>query len=145
MTPHTKNDKRKFFRHPFGVPIRLTIPDNGPGRTLQSQDISQGGLSFLWGEPLSRGRQIQLTIPVKEKRFEVNARVAYSRKDAESGYFRTGVAFIDTDSAFRAKLAEETLEILEYQKDISRTLGHEVSVEDAARQWIEKYAGRFNP
>ena len=144
MTPSPKNEKRKYLRHPFGLPIRLAVPKDGEDSITASQDISQGGLCFLWKAPLSRGRAIHITIPVKEKRFELDARVTWSHRDSKMpGFYRTGVQFTDPSSAFKAKLAEETLEILAYQKRVSRDLGHEVSVEEAAQEWIGKYAAGF--
>ncbi len=81
---------------------------------------------------------IHFGIPVKQKTFEVTGRVVYSKEDRKTGRFRTGISFVDPSSTFTAKLAEEALEILEYQKKISKELGHAISEEEAAKQWIEE-------
>lgn len=145
MAPIPRSDKRKYLRHPFSIPIKLEMPAEPQTGVSESTDISQGGLSFLWNTSLSRGSRLHITIPVKEKRFELNARVAYSHEDAvHPRLFRTGVKFTDIDSAFKAKLAEETLEILSYQKRLSREAGRDVPVEEAAKEWISKYAANFS-
>ena len=97
----------------------------------------------MWKQRLTKGRSIGLTIPVKEKLFKINARVAYSEEDRKTGKFRTGVSFVDSPSAFKAKIAEEALEILEYQKEISKKLGQPISEEEAARRWITEFAEQF--
>ena len=68
-------------------------------------------MSFWWDRRLGRGQFLIITIPVKEKSFQIRARVVYSLKDARTGHFRTGVEFKDPESAFRARLAEETIEM----------------------------------
>ena len=86
---------------------------------------------------------IDITIPVKEKFFDVKAKVIYSKEDKKTARFRTGVSFIDFPSAFKAKLAEEVLQILEFRKSLSRELGHEITEEEAAKKWVSEFAGRF--
>lgn len=145
MAAFTRPDKRKYLRHPFSIPIKLEAPDSHESVVSESADISQGGISFLWNASLSRGSKLSITIPVKDKRFQVYGRVAYCRPDrVHPKLYRTGVRFTDVDSAFKAKLAEETLEILSYQRRLSREEGYEVPVEDAARNWISKYAASFS-
>ena len=84
-----------------------------------------------------------INIAVKDKLFEIKSTVAYTKEDSKTGKFRTGVCFTDYPSAFMARLAEEMLEILRYQKNLSRQLGREVPEEEAASQWVKKYAARF--
>lgn len=136
-------EKRLFYRHPIHVPMRLNLSDKKTALESQSSDISLGGLSFLWRDKLGKGNLLNLTIPVKEKMFHVKAKVVYSKEDRKTGRFKTGVSFCDWPSAFKAKLAEEALEILEYRKLISVELGREVSEEEAAEKWIQKFASSF--
>jgi len=141
-----KPEKRKYFRHPIQVPIKLRelAEEELPPTRLQSEDLSDHGLCFYSGQGLACGTALRLAIPVEEHVFEVSARVAYSRRDSKTGAFRTGVFFEDMDSAFRAKIAEEILKIQEYRKKLSRTLGHEVSEAEAARKWIGQFAKHFS-
>ncbi len=136
-------EKRAFYRHPIHVPMRLNLSDKKATIESQSSDISLGGLSFLWRDKLGKGNLLNLSIPVKEKLFHVRAKVVYSKEDRKTGRFKTGVSFYDLPSAFKAKLAEEALEILEYRKLISEELGRDVSEEEAAEKWIQKFASSF--
>ncbi len=137
-------EKRNFLRHPISVPLEVETEPRTPENTSRSIDLSQGGLCFLWGENLSKGSPIFITIPVKNKNFKIKARVAYTEKMNPSGFFRIGAAFVDYTSAFHAKLAEETIEILLYRKKISEERGQEISEEAAASEWIKKYAEGFS-
>ena len=127
----------------MNVPIELQLAKKEDSFLSQSLDLSLGGLSFLWPAKLSRGSLVQITIPVKQKLFQIKAKVVSSKEHGKSARFRTGVCFQDTPSAFKAKLAEEVLQILEYRKSLSRQLGYELSEEDAAKKWVNEYAGRF--
>ena len=139
----SEKERRKFFRHPIQVPLRLKQTQKNVSTASRSEDLSLGGLNFIWSKKLSRGTLLDITIPVKEKLFELRAKVAYSREDRKSARYYTGVTFVDFPSAFKARLAEEVLEIMEFQKSISRELGHEVSEEEAALRWVREYAPNF--
>ena len=142
----TVKEKRHFFRHPIRVPLKLRVASAEKQLSSQTTDISLGGLNFSWPRKLSRGTLIDISIPVKEKFFQIRAKVVYSKEDRRSARFSTGVTFVDFPSSFKARLAEEVLEILEFRKSISRELGHEVSEEEAAKKWVSEFAPVFpNP
>lgn len=136
-------EKRSFIRHPIHAPLRLDVPDEKNPIRSEAQDLSLGGLSFFWHHKLSRGEKIHLSILIKEKEFSMNARVVFSQEDSRTGKYKTGVCFTDRPSAFKAKIAEEALEIIEYQKKLSKRLGHEIPEEEAAQKWIRQFAARF--
>ncbi len=135
--PQKNQEKRKHLRHPIHAPIHFSLDREKGAKTIESRDLSLGGLSFLYAQRLSRGNVIQFGIPVKQQTFEVTGRVVYSKEDRKTGRFRTGISFVDASSTFTAKLAEEALEILEYQKKISKERGLSVSEEEAAGLWIQ--------
>ena len=134
-------ERRQYFRHPISVPIQLRVAERC--FDSNSSDISLGGLNFSWSKKLSKGTLLDIKIPVKEKSFEVKARVVFSKEDRKTARYHTGVSFTDFPSAFKAKLAEEVLQILEFRKSLSRELGREISEEEAARKWISEFAGNF--
>jgi c-di-GMP-binding flagellar brake protein YcgR len=136
-------ERRRFFRHPIHVPIKLRATSKGESFAAQTRDLSLGGLNFIWPKRLARGTSLNITIPVKDKLFELQAKVVYVHEDRKTGRFFIGVSFVDFPSAFKARLAEEVLQILEFRKTVSRELGHEVSEEEAASQWVRDRAAGF--
>ena len=137
------NEKRKFYRHPIKVPIQLTQIENKTTLNSQVEDLSQGGLSFYWPEAIPAGTHLQLSIPVENQLFKMMAHVTHCQKDTAMNLFKTGVCFEDSISAFRAKLAEEILEIRQYCEKMSLLRGHPLSEEEGAKIWIEKNAENF--
>ncbi len=138
-----ENEKRKFFRHPIKVPIQLTRVENKNSGTLRAEDLSQGGLAFLWPDPIPEGTHLELGIPVEKQLFKVEGHVTHSQKDTDTGLFRTGVCFENSVSAFRAKLAEEILRIREYCEKMSLLRGRQIPEEEAARLWVDRHAEDF--
>jgi c-di-GMP-binding flagellar brake protein YcgR len=138
-----ENEKRKYFRHPLKVPIQLTRIESDTAVRTRAEDLSQGGLAFFWPESFPEGTLLQLSIPVEKQLFKMNAHVMHSQKDAGTGLFKTGVCFEDSASAFRAKLAEEIIQIRQYREKMSLLRGHPLSEEDAAKLWIDRNAEDF--
>lgn len=138
-----KNEKRKFFRHPIKVPVQLMLVENGPVMRARVEDLSQGGLAFFWPEPLSEGTHLQLSLPVEKQLFKMRTRVTHSQKDASTDLFKIGVCFEDAVSSFRAKLAEEIIQIRQYREKMSLLRGHPFSEEEAAQTWIDHNAEDF--
>ena len=138
-----ENEKRQFFRHPIKVPIQLTRVETNTSENSHAEDLSQGGLSFLWPEQIHDGTRLELSIPVEKQLFKMNAHVTHFQKDTETGLFKIGVCFKDSISAFRAKLAEEILQIRQYREKMSLLRGHQLSEEEAAEMWIDRNAKDF--
>ena len=138
-----ENEKRKFFRHPIKVPIQLTRVENKLSVNSHAEDLSQGGLSFYWPEAIPAGTHLRLSIPVENQLFRMMAHVTHCEKDTATGLFKTGVCFEDSVSAFRAKLAEEIIQIRQYREKMSLLRGHQLSEEEAAKMWIDRNAENF--
>ncbi len=134
-------DKRRFYRHPLSVPIEYQEKQTRAGSA--TVDISEGGISFLSERFLAKGCAISLKIPVGDQVFNIEGHVAYSNRVPTFNRFKTGVAFSNATSAFRAKLAEEMVLIKQFQEKLSLESGTKVTEDEAARQWIEKYAKKF--
>ena len=136
-------DQRRFYRHPIKCPIQVREAAEHPAERLESVNISEGGLCFFSEHSLVPKTSVEVDIPIREKSFHIRARVVYSHEDAQTSLYKTGVTFEDTDSLFKAKLAEEILAIEKFREALVRLEGREVSEEEAARQWITKYAKKF--
>lgn len=80
----------------------------GPGLSPHSSetlDISFAGLAFMAHIPLEAGSRIQITVGLKERAYDLRARVAYSTPQ-ENGRYRIGVSFLDPKGDFRRELTE---------------------------------------
>jgi len=123
--------------------MKLQLASDSPTLHSQTGDLSEGGLHFFWIRSLAKGTPLQIALPVLNRVFKLTGEVVYSIRDTITGLFRTGVAFRDPSNTFRVKLAEEILRIQKFQEELSRKQKEEISVEEAARKWIQKYSKEF--
>jgi hypothetical protein len=137
----THTNPRRFIRHTADVPIEVRAVPGAPGVVQQGMNVSEGGLAFVSDSCPSVDDVIELRIPDVDPPFEAHARVVWCRP--EDGKFLVGAQFLDASDAFKARMVEQVATIEKYRKDVLESEGRELSAQDAATEWITKYAGRF--
>ena len=133
---------RQFIRHPVDVPIEIRTSRAAPGAAAQTHDVSLGGLAVHSIEPVEPGAMIEVCIPYVQPAFEARARVAWCRPNHDGGH-EVGVTFLDAQDAFTARMVEQICHIEDYRKSVARIEGRHLSPEDAAHEWISKFAANF--
>ncbi len=137
---------RQYIRHPVDVPIEINAEHANAAAECstrtQTHDISVGGLALRSLDAVAPGAMIVVRIPYVEPAFEVRARVAWCRPGRSGGH-ELGVTFLHAADAFLARMVEQVCYIADYRKSVERTEGRVLSAEDAAREWISKYASKF--
>ena len=58
-------------------------------------------------------------------------------------HFVIGAKFLDKDDMFKARMVEQVCYIEHYKKEVLRKEGRSLSTEEAAQEWIKKYAKDF--
>ena len=142
--PMHPDKKRRFVRHPSDIPIEITKTDLPfEGGKPHLRDVSFTGLSFVCREHPKKDSIIHFRIPDVDPVFEADGRVAWSVK--ESNGHRVGVEFLGKMDAYRGRMVEQVCYIEHYRRELSKEQGLEVGSEEAARDWIKKYAAEFPP
>jgi hypothetical protein len=135
---------RQFIRHPAEIPIEVRAGSEKPSVTRSVQNVSLGGLAFRSDAELEPGTMVDVRIPFVQPMFETIARVAWC--SAHGAEFELGVEFLDPQDAYRARMVEQVCHIEDYRKGVYRNEGRALSPEEAAVEWIGKYASQFpNP
>jgi hypothetical protein len=136
---------RQFIRHPSDVPIQVRCGSAGDYIGQHTHDVSFGGLSFSSDTPIEPESFISFRIPYVRPEFEVAAaRVAWCREDGNQ--YSVGVQFPDSDEAFRVRMVEQICHIESYRREVEEREGRTLSGEEAAREWITRFASSFpNP
>ena len=136
------HDKRKYLRHPTDIPVEITDSKVDPDNNRRNlEDVSIEGLSFSCDKNLVVGGIVKFMIPVVDPVFEAEGRVAWCRKSKDG--FSVGVEFLGINDAFRGRMVEQVCYIEHYRRELSRERGVEVSSDEAAVDWIKKYASSF--
>jgi hypothetical protein len=73
--------------------------------------------------------------------FEILGRVVWCKEG--SGLFDVGVEFLEPEGAFQARMVEQICHIEQYKKDVLEKEGRQLTGEQAALEWIGKYAADF--
>jgi hypothetical protein len=135
------NPRREFIRHTLHVPLELHRVAGSAPLMERGVNVSFGGLAFLSNTCPAIGEVFRLRITIVEPAFEANARVAWCRPEAEK--FLVGVAFLDPQAAFRSRMVQQVCSIENYRQEAQQREGRALTTQEAAAEWIAKYAGRF--
>lgn len=132
---------RKYIRHPSDVPIEIELGDVVASRTEYLRDISRGGLCFRSKIPLATDTVIRIRVPLVRPVFEAEGKVIWCK--ASTDHFDVGVEFLKRSDLFRARMVEQVCYIEHYRNEIRKVEGRELTGEEAALEWIKRYASEF--
>lgn len=135
------NPHREFLRHTAGVPIAVRAVAGRAPLSTEAVNVSVGGLAFVSDEALEPGTVIELRIDEVDPPFEAHAQVMWILPEGER--FCVGVKFLDAADAFRVRMVEQVCSIERYRREVREAEGRELTREDAATEWIGRFAGRF--
>lgn len=135
------HEQRRFIRHPVEIPIQVWRNRNVSHNDDHSvsKDISYGGLAFSCETPWKQGTLLNLRVPLAPP-FETRGQVAWCRP--AHGVFEIGVEFIDSEEAYKAQMIEQVCQIEMYRSQLQKC-GRDISLEEAAMEWIDRYAAEF--
>jgi len=131
---------RHYIRHPSSVPILFSVAEGG-AKEERLRDVCAGGLCFEARVRFEPGTEIHLAIPVQRPPFEADAVVAWCH--TTGGGYRVGVRFNDDVSDFALRMVEQICHIEHYRRAVLHREGRHISSEQAATEWIARYADKF--
>ncbi len=132
---------RAYIRHPADVPIEFSpVADIEREKTIV-QDISLGGLSFSSAKRLPVGATVTIKIPIVEPPFEAQAKVVWCL--ARPDRYEAGIEFVSAEDAYTARMVEQICHIEHYRMWVKEVEGRDLDGENAALEWIDKYAKDF--
>lgn len=131
---------RRFIRHPSDVPIKFSqnVPIEHADRL---KNISNGGLCFMSKTPLQMGSNIHIEINIKKFPFEADGTVAWCKHEGDG--YAVGVSFGDNSTQYSVRMIEQICYIEHYRSEILVSQGRKLTSDEAAQEWVEKYAAKF--
>jgi Tfp pilus assembly protein PilZ len=134
--------KRESIRHPADIPLSWTLGDVVVRDTEYLRNISVGGLAFSSTTRLAVGADIDIAIPIRKPELHIRGIVVWCT-DKEDGTFDVGVQFKDAEAKFRMRMVEQVCHIEHFKKEVLRTEGRTLTSEQAAMEWIRRFAKDF--
>ena len=138
-----EENRREFYRHPIDVPIQV-FPQSELVESAPMSDLSEGGLAFHTNVFIERGKVLRIRIPFVDPAFDARCVVRWQRTFDDGEGFEIGVMFLDEETAFRIKMVQQVCHIKNYRNH-QQEAGREISFEEAANEWIAKFAADFKP
>ena len=132
---------RQYIRHPANIPIEVKAHDQVTYDINNTVNLGIGGMAFRSDYDFAQGAVVEIRIPFVQPPFEAKARVAWCKPHDDG--FEYGVEFLNQEEAYMARMVEQVCHIENYQNAVSRTEGRQLSTEEAAQEWIAKFAAKL--
>lgn len=132
--------ERAYIRHPADIPLEVS-PAALPATQGAIRNLSPGGLSFSSTESYPLGSDVNLVIRCCPNALEVCGQVVWC-EPRDSGY-EVGIAFYSPNDAYQVRMVEQICQIEQYRLDVLAREGRALTQEQAAREWITRYADHF--
>jgi hypothetical protein len=135
---------RKFIRHPVSIPIEIVVDESESdveARVATARNISSGGLAFGLLHPVVPGARITISLSRTWPDCSASGTVVWCQ-EAGAG-FEAGVQFSEVNEAFKARMVEQFCQIEDYRRDVREREGRDLDSEEAAKEWIVRYAAEF--
>lgn len=134
------NNRRRFIRHPVDVPIQIQAQSDSVLDHISMADIGEGGIAFCSNVLFQNGSVLSVKISHVQPPFEALCVVCWQRE--KDNAFEVGVRFLDEDNQFRARMVQQVCHIEDYRRKAIEE-GRPLSSEEAAVEWIGKFAENF--
>lgn len=133
---------RKDTRHSTSIPIQVSIADSDKQASRPMVNLCVGGLCCEAKKEIPIGTHLDILIPGTHPLYQGKGVVAWCQQINDERYV-LGVHFKHNDQAFRTRMVEQICQIERYKELILQTEGRNLSSENAAREWIDKFADTF--
>jgi len=133
---------RNYIRHPIGIPIQV-FQGHQNREQVKVRNLSVGGLCFVTNVLLKVGAVVELLIPVVKPTYKGSGVIVWRREQSPTE-FEVGIRFASDDEFFRVRMMEQVCQIEAYRQRLKAEEGRELSTEQAALEWIGKYAAHFD-
>lgn len=120
------------------INYRLSEGDTGLQRL---RNVSAGGICFIAREAMELGSNVSVSIRIGDQDFSADGEVMWCR--GVNGHHEVGVRFRDAATVFTVRMVEQLCYIEQYRQQILHTEGRTLSSEEAAAEWVSRYAADF--
>lgn len=139
-TPY--DERRKFYRHPASVPMRCRRRGHRKGDDGSTRNVSNGGVAFVSPKPFTPGDVLELEFPSLRHNVNIQGEIVWTTP-LDTHHYLSGLRFNDEHERLRARLVEQMCEIDRYHRVQNERYGRDLSREEAAEEWVTRFAERY--
>lgn len=115
--------------------------DDSPHPCDSLDNVSLGGLAFKSPRALLIGQTVSVSFPLLDEYRSLSGKVVWNRKSGRR--FEIGLQFDDPDALFQCRMIEQICHIQHYRDQVEQQEGRRLSREQAASEWITRFAKDF--
>jgi hypothetical protein len=132
---------RRYVRYPSDVPIEYRVEAQPDARKERLNNVSERGLCFICTDYIPPDTAIEVKIHLVKPFVQLTGQVVWccSIKDVH----QVGVVFEEGGNSFILRMVEQLCYIEQYKQEVLHRNGRHLTGEEAAREWIERYADAF--
>ncbi|MEL0636639.1 MULTISPECIES: energy transducer TonB [Marinomonas] len=130
----------EFVAHPKELPLEITLIEDQAFPTLMEERDGFVGITYLAAQHLERGRSVRITLQEIDPNFCVTGRVVSCCN--EVGEYRIAIEFPIKDECYCVRMVEQLSQIEHYRRQ-AKTQGRRLNYNEAAAEWIQKFAASF--
>ena len=106
------------------------------------RNVSYGGICCQCDVFCEPGSRVTVSVDFVEPGFQLQGTVAWCNK--VQGRYEVGIEFnCEESELFTVKMVEQVCNIEAYRKQVEKTQGRTLSCDQAALEWIDRYAEGF--
>ena len=133
---------RSHPRHQTNIPVHLNYEQMTKTHDSELINVSLGGLSFLLPEPASIGDEVEVFLKLVDPPTKIIGHIMWCKRFAN--HFQVGLKFSRDEDPFLTRMVDQICRIEDYRLQTMETRGVEMSSEEAAAEWISKYAKEYS-
>lgn len=133
---------QNFIHHPNEVPIKIVVRD----KQLPLSCVGQSSSTGVYIHTPTRydiSSCVEVEINVQSPAFFARGCVCSSEPLSEGIGYETGIVFDCPDTAFAVRMIEQICHIEQYRQQVCKEEGRELSIDNAAVEWITQHAASF--
>ncbi|WP_156948144.1 hypothetical protein [Marinobacterium jannaschii] len=127
-----------YLRHPDEIPVSLQQAGQDRLPAAGSDGI---GVICHCDNGYAPGEQVRMMIPLIDDAIDPLGRVDWCQPS--QGGYELAIRFQDNDNAMRARMLEQLSHIYRYRQHVLQQQQRYLSLDEAALEWIERYAALF--
>lgn len=132
---------RGHHRHLSEMPVEFSLSLRNQASHERLVNISCGGLAFSTRKVVQPGSTIHIRIPLGSYHIDLEGSVVWCHKTDHR--FEVGVRFDDPQSEYRTRMIDQLCHIERYRWKMQDEEGRQLTSEQAAAEWIPRYADVF--
>ena len=130
-----------YIKHPADIPLDYSIESTPSIVTAPAINTHRGGMVFQTDAALPVGVRINLRLMLNGAKLALHGAITHCILMPE-GHWDVGVTFAEDNEHYAMRMIEQACHIEHYRKAVAQT-GRELSSDEAAKEWIHKFAACF--